>query len=345
MIANEKIAISGMSLSDLKDAISPLPRFRADQIYSWILKGAKDFSEMSNIPVNLQNELKEKFIVFSTNISSVHDDTDTKKIVLSLKDDLKVEAVLLNDGKERYTSCLSTQAGCPASCVFCKTGSLGFKRNLDSAEIAEQFLHLRTVNNFKIDNIVIMGMGEPFLNCENLRKAIAVFTDPKGLNISRRRITVSTCGIVKGILDFADNGPYIRLALSLTTADEALREKLMPVTKSNPLDKVKNALVSFQQKSKERITLEIPLFGGINTSDKDALSILKFIKGMDAIVNLIPWNPVKGLMFEGRPIEEPLPQEVMRFKKSLENLKIKVTMRLHKGKRINGACGQLGSLL
>jgi len=136
-------SLAGLPLADLEKELSFLPRYRAQQILKWINKGADNFDEMSNIPLTLKNELKEKFTIFSGTRSNCHNDKETKKIVISLKDETKIEAVLLNDGKNRYTACLSTQVGCPAACVFCKTGTLGFKRNLESQEIIEQFLYLK----------------------------------------------------------------------------------------------------------------------------------------------------------------------------------------------------------
>jgi len=345
-------ALAGLSLTEIEKLLLPLPRFRAAQIYKWIEKGALSFEEMTNIPVSMQKELRERFRLFSGAAAGCYDDAGTKKIVVALKDGAKAEAVLLSDGKKRLTACLSTQAGCPAGCVFCKTGSLGFSRNLDGAEIVEQFIFLRNAEKRNaeekdgrvIGNIVVMGMGEPLLNLENLRKAIAVFTDKQGMNFSRRRITVSTCGICGGLFDIAENGPYIRLALSLTTADEELRQKLMPVTNSNPLRTVKEALALFQRNGGGRVTLEVPLLGGVNTRDADARSIAGFAEGMDTVVNIIPWNPVAGLEFEGRPLREPGKKETQDFVRMLESLGLKVTMRLHKGRRVMGACGQLGTL-
>jgi 23S rRNA (adenine2503-C2)-methyltransferase len=358
-------ALTGLNLSEIEAALNTteflsrlpggtLPRFRVKQIYKWISRGAGTFEEMTDIPVSLQKELNCCFTLFSSTVADCLDDGETKKMALSLYDGTKVEAVLLSDGKERMTACISTQVGCPAGCVFCKTGSLGFKRNLNNTEIVEQFLHLKSKAAFTktevlgqthlIDNIVIMGMGEPLLNLANLRKAIAIFTDPAGLNFSKRRITVSTCGICEGLFDIANNGPFIRLALSLVTADEPLRQKLMPITKTNPLEKVKEALVLFQRNGGSRITLELPLLCGINTRDKDARSIASFAKGIETVVNLIPWNPVAGLKFEGNFLQEPCKKETEAFIRMLEKYGLKVTIRLHKGQRIMGACGQLGSL-
>ncbi|MCL2720086.1 MAG: 23S rRNA (adenine(2503)-C(2))-methyltransferase RlmN [Treponema sp.] len=347
--------LCGLSLTELEQIFPSHPRYRVKQIYKWIIKGISSFEQMTDIPNSMQTELKKDFKILSSEISSIHNDVNTQKTAVTLKDGSCVESVLLNDDKDRFTVCLSTQVGCPAGCVFCKTGSLGFKRNLDNTEIVEQFFHLKNLlekisrrdeeTKHTIDNIVIMGMGEPLLNLDNLRKAISIFTDPHGMNFSKRRITVSTCGIYAGLFDLAENGPFIRLALSLVTADETLRQKLMPITKTNPLKNVKDALIRFQKKSSSRITLEVPLLGGINTRNKDAVSIFEFSKGLDTVVNIIPWNPVTNLEFEGKPLYEPDKNEIQDFIKMLENQKLKVTKRLHKGRSVMGACGQLGSSL
>jgi len=329
-----------------------LERFRAGQIYNWIIRGARDFDQMTDIPVSMRNGLRDNFRLFSGSVVGCHDGGGAKKNVIELKDGLKIESVLLNDGKDRLTACLSTQAGCPIGCVFCKTGSLGFSRNLEANEIIEQFLFLRNSAGLKktekdghlIDNIVIMGMGEPLLNTANLRKAIAFFNDPVGMNFSGRRITVSTCGICEGLFDIAENGPFIRIALSLATADERLRRKMIPAAMSNPLEKIREALVLFQRNGGGRVTLEIPLLGGVNTRSADADSIAGFAAGIDSVVNIIPWNPVAGLELDGSPLREPEKEETLDFLKRLENHGLKTTMRLHKGRGIMGACGQLGAL-
>jgi len=348
---NQLKTLAGLNINEI-EKLTSLPRFRAGQIYRWITNGQNDFDKMTDIPNSLREELKSRFKVFSSSVDQVYEDSGTKKIVISLNDGLKIEAVLLNDGKDRLTACLSTQAGCPVGCVFCKTGSLGFKRNLECEEIVEQFLFLlaqvsKDTNENKdrhiIGNIVIMGMGEPLLNLEQLRKAIAIFTDKQAMNLSARRITVSTCGICASLFDIAENGPYVRLALSLTTADENLRQRLMPIAAANPLQKTKEALILYQRKGGGRVTLEVPLLGGVNTRDEDAKLAADFAKGLDTVVNIIPWNPVAELEFEGRPLREPDKKEAENFIRSLESRGLKVTTRLRKGRRVMGACGQLGN--
>jgi len=357
-------SLAGLLPAELENLLLPLPRMRASQIYKWITRGISSFDQMTDLPSSLREDLKSRFRLYSAAVDSCHEDAPSggsaAKIAVALEDGLKIESVLLRDGKSRFTACLSTQAGCPAGCVFCKTGSLGFSRNLTAAEITEQFLFLRIIaskeaasketaseeaagkNGHGIDNIVIMGMGEPLLNLAELRKTIAFFTDPTGMNFSKRRITVSTCGVCDGLFDLANNGPYIRLALSLVTADEVLRQKLMPVAAANPLAKVKQALAAFQNNGGGRITLEIPLLGGVNTREKDAVAAARFAKGIDTVVNIIPWNPAAGLEFEGNPLREPEKKETENFVQLLERHGLKVTMRRRKGRSVMGACGQLG---
>jgi 23S rRNA (adenine2503-C2)-methyltransferase len=297
---------------------------------------------MTNLSLDLRNELDSRFTLYGSRIAARLDDPDgTVKLQIALADGARIEAVILHDGHGRRTACLSTQAGCPAGCVFCKTGTLGFLRNLDSAEIVEQFLHIRSIYP-AIANIVVMGMGEPLLNLPELRRALLVLSDRDGLGLSMRRITVSTCGMVEGIRDLADQGPPVRLAVSLTTADPSLREDLMPISRGNPLPALKEALLYHQRKQGRRITVEAVLLGGINTRREDAEALAAFAAGLDVVVNLIPWNPVEGMEFRGLPLREPSPGEPERFRDQLAGKGLKVTRRFRKGLGISGACGQLG---
>ncbi|MDR0878011.1 MAG: 23S rRNA (adenine(2503)-C(2))-methyltransferase RlmN [Treponema sp.] len=336
--------LSGLPLEELTTALIPLPAYRARQIFKWISRGIADFTEMKNLPRSLREELAGRFTVYSSAVSAELPDPDgTVKLQIRLADGAKIEAVLLADGRERKTACLSTQAGCPAQCVFCKTGQLGFKRNLSSSEIVEQFLFLRRIES-AISNIVVMGMGEPLLNLAELRRAVSVLTCREGLGLSPRRITVSTCGIAGGIRDLADNGPRVRLAVSLTAAEENLRGRLMPISVSNPLPALKDSLRYYQEKGGGRVTLEAALFAGINTHAGAASAMAAFAHGLDAAINLIPWNPVAGLEFEGVPLREPAAKEVQEFSRLLEKDGLTVTRRYRKGRSISGACGQLGSI-
>jgi len=321
---------------------SEVPSFRARQICRWIVKGAGDFSEMRDLPEGLRQELAEKTRLFSSCPGTVLEDRDgTLKMQIILQDGNRIEAVILSDGEGRKTACLSTQAGCAGACVFCKTGALGFKRNLKAGEIVEEFLFLKQKAP-EISHIVIMGMGEPLLNLDALRTAIDILCSKSGLNCSKRKITVSTSGITRGILDMAENGPQAELALSLTSARETLRNRLMPGIQGNSLAQIKEALRVYQKKQGRRITLEMVLLGGINTGEEEARALAAFASDLPSVVNLIPWNKVEGLRFEGKNLREPEEKEIESFRALLEQHGLAVTRRYRRGRSISGACGQLG---
>jgi 23S rRNA (adenine2503-C2)-methyltransferase len=257
-----------------------------------------------------------------------------------------IEAVLLaqsraesenDEGGSRYTACISSQSGCAMGCRFCKTGTLGLRRNLTAAEMLEQFLLLEECAGAPLSNVVFMGMGEPLANIASLRRACAILSHPKGRCLSPRRITVSTAGLIPGIIDLADRGPHLRLAVSLTTADPDLRETLMPVAKSNPLPDLHRAIAYYAEKSGRRPTLEAALLSGVNTSLAQAHAFAALARDLGAHVNLIPWNPVPGLDFH-----EPTVAESRSFLRVLEAAGVSATLRLRRGSAIAGACGQLG---
>ena len=220
-------ALSALLPDEISSELNLSPAFRGKQIFKWISMGVESFDQMTNIPKDLRADLQEKSVLRSSCVNQVFRDKDgTVKLQIKTNDGLLIETVLLTDIEGRKTACVSCQAGCAMACAFCQTGHLGFARNLTAAEIVEQFLFLEKECG-TLDNIVFMGMGEPTLNLEAIRKAIKVLTHKDGRALGTKRITLSTCGIVKGIYDLADNGPKIRLALSLTTADEDLRTKYL----------------------------------------------------------------------------------------------------------------------
>jgi 23S rRNA (adenine2503-C2)-methyltransferase len=349
-----KTVLSGLSLEELKKTLAPLPSFRAVQIYKWLARGALSFDAMTNLSLDLRGDLARRFSLLGSVVAERREDGDgTVKLRIMLEDSAVIEAVLLGDRGGRLTCCLSTQAGCPMGCVFCKTGSLGFSRSLFPGEILEQFYYIAEegrrlagqspAGGHPVSNIVIMGMGEPLLNLENLRKALAIHCDARGTGFSKRRITLSSSGIPGGILELAEKGPETELAFSLNSAREDLRRALMPGAE-NSLEDIKKELSIYQQHSGRRITLEIVLLGGINTSYRDAREVLGFARGLMAVVNLIPWNPVEGISFNGEPLREPSEGEITGFSSRLEAGKLTVTQRHGKGRGICGACGQLGGI-
>ena len=333
----EKTALSGMLPEEI-DAVCKLPqRFQSMQIFQWVARGCSSFEEMTNLPFKERERLTGTYILRNTVCETVLKDPDgTVKLGIGLYDGSSIETVLLFDKQGRRTACVSCQVGCPMGCTFCQTGQLGCLRNLTSNEIVEQFLHLEKICG-KLDNIVFMGMGEPLLNLDSILKTVDVLTHPKGRNLSHRRITLSTSGVCKGIYALADNKPDIRLAVSLTTADEALRTTLMPVTKANPLSELKKAIRYFNDKSDKRVTLELALLKNINTSYEAAKQVRAFAEGLNVHINLIPWNPVPQL-----PYTTPSDSEVRTFYHYLITEKLNVTVRQKRGRTIGGACGQLG---
>ncbi|MBP3709992.1 MAG: 23S rRNA (adenine(2503)-C(2))-methyltransferase RlmN [Treponema sp.] len=332
----EKIALAGLLPEEIISALSLSQQFRGTQIFEWIAKGAVSFGEMTNISASLRHELAQKAVLRSCAVSKALRDADgTVKLQIATGDALAIEAVLLTDKAGRKTACVSSQAGCPMKCAFCRTGTLGLARNLTTAEIVEQFLFLEKEAGM-LDNIVFMGMGEPLLNLENVRKAITVLTDKHGRNLSSRRITVSTCGIIEKIYDLAENGPHVRLAVSLVTADEAVRKTLMPGA-AVPLAGLQKAIAHYSEKSGRRVTLEAVLLSGVNTSKEAADSLIAFARSLNVHVNLIPWNAVPGL-----PFKTPPTQEIADFVSLLEHAGVPATVRIHRGRNVAGACGQLG---
>lgn len=335
----EKIILTNLIPSEIIEQLELSQKFRGDQIFKWVGYGVKDFDAMTNLSLDLRNQLKDKAILRCTTLENILKDPDgTIKLQIKLSDGNIVETVLLTDKEDRKTACVSCQAGCGMKCAFCMTGTLGLSRNLLPAEIVEQFLYLEEIAG-KLDNIVFMGMGEPMQNLSGIRKAVEILCHKNGRNLSSKRITLSTCGVVKGIYDLADNGPNIRLAVSLTTANEDLRKELMPVAtaKENSLSELRNAIKYYAEKSGKRVTLEAALLAKTNTDRESAQNMINFAKSLDVNVNLIPWNPVSIL-----PFEEPSNNEVHNFVKQLEEAGINVTLRTRRGRKIGGACGQLG---
>jgi 23S rRNA (adenine2503-C2)-methyltransferase len=327
----------------------PVPPLRAAQAYRWIRSGAASFDVMTNLDSGLRRRLAGQFTLrTSTLAAAVRAEDGAEKLRLTTGDGACVEAVILHDGYGRHTACLSTQIGCAMGCVFCKTGQLGLTRNLDAAEIVEQYHHINTRlaanNQNKVANIVFMGMGEPFQNMAALRKACAILCGGASGGkscFSKKRVTVSTCGLADKIRDFARDGPDIRLAVSLHTARQELRKKLMPA--ASPLDALKDALLFYQQTCARRVTLEVVLFKEVNMGREDAKALAAFSGKLDVFVNLIPWNPVEGLTLDGVALKSPGRAATTSFQRLLESHGLTTAVRAKKGGGVSGACGQLGT--
>jgi 23S rRNA (adenine2503-C2)-methyltransferase len=335
---------------------SSLEPYRARQIFRGISRGIRSFDAMTDIPLSAREELSRRAVLRAAkSVKSVRADDGTVKLAFAFPPDASfvahgeavVETVILTDGAGRRTACLSSQAGCPLGCAFCKTGSIGFSRNLTAAEIVEQFFEAELLvpdspadspSDFpRIANVVFMGMGEPLLNLSEVRKAISILAHKDGRALSVRRITVSTAGIVDGILDLADNGPAARLAVSLPSCDDSLRAALMPGVKNSPLSVLKRAIAYWRQKTGRRCTIETALFSGVNTDARQMKKLAAFARDVGANINLIPWNPVDGL-----PFFPPGKDECRNALRALRECGANATVRTGRGGSVAGACGQLG---
>lgn len=313
-----------------------LPRYRADQICGWIYdKKVFNVNEMTNLSKELREKLVYDLLILPP--IPVREETSsdgTKKFLWQLYDGERIESVLLSHGNHT-TACLSSQVGCPLGCSFCATGQSGFRRDLTAGEIAGQLLAMEKRLGENITNIVFMGMGEPFLNTAAVFKAITNLNSPKMRNMGARHITISTSGIVPGILDLAAFPIPVRLSVSLHGTNDALRSKLMPVNRKYPLGSLVNALRTYQEKTGERITLEYVMIQKVNDEPELAYEMAALLSGLGVYVNLIPYNPVEGTFARSTP------ERIKAFSAVLTRLGIENEIRKEKGTDIDAACGQL----
>ncbi len=322
--------------TELQSVLKLEKPFQARIVRSFLDKGVTDFEKMTSLSLSDRTRLSAmRPSALTTKVEKKVESPDAVKLLLSLEDGYEVECVRLSDGKGRYTACLSSEVGCAMGCTFCATGTMGLRRNLKSGEIVEEYIQLEKLGEH-ITHIVFMGMGEPLQNFTEVIKAITTLHREDGLNISYRRITISTCGVVPGIKRLSELNIPVKLAVSLVSANNETRSKIMRVNNNYPLSELKKALVSFQHKGEKRITLEYCLLGGINTSKESAEELHRFTKGLDVLVNLIRWNKIPAL-----PYNSPDEREVIAFTKELERLKIPYTIRRSKGQDTNAACGML----
>lgn len=316
--------------------------FMGKQVYQWLVKGATSFDQMTNLSKAVRNKCSAIVpSIYSSQVIDVQTDDDGAcKLALKLFDSSIIECVLLTDKEGELTACVSSQVGCAMGCKFCRTGTLHLTRNLFDFEIAEQYMLLQNQAKRKLDHIVFMGMGEPMANIDNVLKAIEFFHDPQGINLSHRRITISTCGVATGIKELAKREVPVKLAVSLVCADDEKRSSIMPVNRTFDLKTLHSALEDFYKVSGRRFTFEYCMIQGVNISDEDALKLAKFCRGMEVIVNLIPFNPCPELDFK-----TPSKAEINHFTAKLDSLNVEYTIRISRGRSIKGACGQLAGKL
>ena len=332
-----KMNLKGMWVADFEQLLGELgeKRYKARQLASWIYaRGASDFSEMTELSKDLREKLARIATINGVQLEKrqVSQKDLSEKFLFKLSDGEKVETVLMWEA-DRVTACVSTQVGCPLGCTFCATGQMGCKRNLTAGEIVDQIITLR---DNRINHVVLMGMGEPLLNYDEVLKAIKIMNNEMGLSFAAKRITVSTAGIPAMIEKLADENLKLKLAISLNAATDAKRTKLMPINKKHPIKEVLAAVKAFGKKTKRGVTFEYVLIRDVNDSEKDALALSKLVKGIRCKINLIPYNPVDGL-----PYDRPSEETILAFRDYLYPRAPAVTLRRSKGEDILGACGQL----
>lgn len=342
-----KLDVRKLDLQDLQAWFAERnePRFRALQVYEWLWKkSAHSFSDMTNLSKNLRKELTARFVINSIEEDKVQRSLDgTVKFRFRLHDGHLIESVLIPvPSDRRFTACVSSQVGCSLSCKFCATGRMKRIRNLDAAEIYDQvvLVNRRSEETFgrPLTNIVYMGMGEPLLAYRNMLESVDRLTSPEGLNMSPKRLTVSTAGIAKMIRKLADDKVKFNLALSLHAANDVKRNEIMPINEQNNLEALMEALTYFYRKTRNRISYEYIAFQNFNDGLDDAAQLVKLCKRFPVRVNIIEYNPIDGAPFlkstEGR---------VDAFAQYLREQDVMVTVRRSRGKDIDAACGQLAN--
>ncbi len=342
---NRKVLILDLRKSDLESWMASIgqPAYRMTQIWKALYQQYKIMpEEITTLPADLRKLLSERYEFQALDpVRSIESrDHQTLKTLFKLWDGQYIEAVLMYYDQRR-TLCISSQAGCGMGCSFCATGQMGFGRNLSSGEILAQVLYyarLLAEKDDHVTNIVVMGMGEPFHNYDNVMEALDRLNDPEAFGLGARHITLSTVGLIPKIRQFADADTQFNLAISLHTVDNVLRSKMMPVNKKYPVEDLLNACRYYVKKTNRRITFEYALIEGINDSDADAKALADRLRGMLCHVNLIPLNPTRGFAKQGTQ-----EGQVRAFAAILDEHHIPCSVRLRRGIEIQAGCGQLAT--
>lgn len=336
----EKSDIMSFDIDELCEEMSKIGEksFRGKQIYEWLhVKLVSDFEEMTNLSKNLKDKLNNNYIINMPKIVEVYKSKidGTRKYLFQLYDGSIIESVLMKY-KHGNSVCISSQVGCRMGCKFCASTLDGLERNLLPSEMIGQIYAIQKDLGERISNIVIMGSGEPFDNYDNFLKFVNLITSEKGLNISSRNITVSTCGLVDRIKQLADMKLQITLAISLHATTDEVRKTIMPVANKYKISQIIDACKYYFQQTGRRITFEYSLIEGVNDSEESALELINLVKGLNCHINLIPVNPIKERNFRHSSMEY-----IKNFQNILEKNRINATIRREMGADINAACGQL----
>jgi 23S rRNA (adenine2503-C2)-methyltransferase len=312
-------------------------KFRAKQIFQWCHKGINDIEEMTNLSKDLRQNLKDIFFIGKHKIKQklVSKIDGTTKYLFELIDGNVIESVLMIY-EHGLTVCISSQVGCKMGCKFCASTHVGYERNLTPGEMLDQILTIQADAGKRVGNIVIMGIGEPLDNYDNLIKFLRLVNHPEGLNIGYRHISVSTCGLVPNILRLAEENMHVTLSISLHAPNDEIREKIMPINRKHSIDKILEACKIYTEITKRRITYEYALISGVNDSRENSAELAHRIKGTLCHVNLIPINAIEDVDFKKSDRKQ-----ISVFKVILERYGIETTVRRELGSDINAACGQL----
>lgn len=313
-------------------------KFRAAQVFDWFyIKRVTSFDLMTNLKKDLIKYLKENFSMDTIKLVKKQSDVDVKKYLFELYDGNKIEAVLMNHDYGN-SLCVSTEVGCNMGCRFCESGRLKKVRNLFAFELVLQILKVEEDIKERVSHVVLMGIGEPFDNYDNVMKFINIINDPKGINIGIRHITVSTCGIVPKIKEFTKEKTGVNLAISLHAPTDLVRDKIMPINKAYKIGDIMDAVRDYIAKTNRRVTFEYILLKGVNDSEECAIKLVNLLKGVNCYVNLIPYNETSHIEYKTSP-----KVTINRFYDILKEGNINVTIRREFGSKVSAACGQLRS--
>ena len=330
--------IYGYSIEDLEKYFESIgeKKFKATQVFEWLYKKrVTSFDDMTNIKKDVITKLKADFSIDQLHIIDKKSDVDVHKYLFKLNDSEKIEAVLMNHDYGN-SLCVSSQVGCNMGCAFCESGRLKKVRNLETYEMVLQILMVEKDLNIRISHIVLMGIGEPLDNYDNVVKFIDIVNSPKGIDIGSRHITVSTCGVVPKIREFMNLGKQVNLAISLHAPNNELRSKLMKINKVYPIEEVIKVVKEYIAKTNRRVTFEYIMLKDINDKEVHALELAKLLKGINCYVNLIPYNETSHIEFKKTDNSQ-----IMRFYDILKKNNIGVTVRREFGSKVKAACGQL----
>lgn len=332
--------ILNLSRIDLEEYLikNNYKKYVSNQIYEWLYKHrVTSFDLMTNLKKDLITKLEEEFQIRELELVLVETGDNVYKFLFNLSDNSKIEAVLMIQ-EYGNSLCISTQVGCNMGCLFCESGKLKRVRNLTPSEMIEQYLFIEEYLNIRISHVVMMGIGEPFDNYDNVMKFVDIINDPKGLELGSRHITISTCGIVPKIKEFAKEPKQVNLAISLHASNNEIRNKLMKINKTYDIKEVIDSIREYIKVTNRRVTIEYIMLDHINDSKENAIELAQLLKGMNVYVNLIPYNETSA-----DSLKRSSKTRTLEFYDTLKKNKTNVTIRKEFGSNLSAACGQLSS--